>query len=146
MAGLRHMYKIAFNSAGPKTVCQFVAPTNQRVHLRRVELIPKGATGATAPLFFDLSLQDTAGTSSDGDAARVKSAPVAVEAIQMTARHLFTVEPASSTPKDEISLHQQGARTWEPIDPMVIEGGLRLGFRYLSSQTVDCDFVFYFEE
>lgn len=146
MAALKWMHKTNFNNSGTKTVCQIKAPTNQRAVLRRVELIPKGASGATAPLDFDLSLQDDAGTSTDDSAAIQKSAPVAAETVQTTVRTAFTAEPSTSTPKDHFSLHQQGARTWEPVDPVVIEGNTRLGLRYLSALTVDCDFALYFEE
>lgn len=146
MAAFKWMYKVNFNDSGPKTVCQFKAPTNQRLKLRRIELIPKGSTGASIPLDFDLGLQDDAGTSTDDSSAMQKSAPVAAETIQATVRKSFTVEPTTSTPKDFMSLHMQGARTWEPVEPIVVEGNTRLGFRYLSSLTVDCDFAFHFEE
>lgn len=147
MAALDFMYAIDFAATGSvETICQFLAPTNQRVTLHRVELIPEGATGATAPLKFDLSLQDGAGTSADDSAALQKDAPVAVETIQTTVRDTFTVEPSTSTPKNKFSLHQQGARTWVPRKPIVIEGGTRLACRYLSSLTVNCTLVFHLEE
>lgn len=148
MAALDFMYRVAFTaSPGLQTVCQFKAPTAQRVLLHEVELIPKGATGASAPLHFDLSLQDDAGTSTDDSAAMEKHAPVALEAIQTTVRNAFTVEPTTTTPKHVFSLHQQGARTYRPRKPILIEGNTRLGFRNLNTAlNPACDFVFHLEE
>lgn len=148
MAVLDFMYRVAFTAnPGLETVCQFKAPTNQRVVLHEVEMIPKGSTGASAPLHFDLSLQDDAGMSTDDTAAMKKHAPVAPETVQTTVRNAFTVEPTTSTPKHVFSLHQQGARTWRPRKPIVIEGNTRLGFRNLNtSLNPACDFVFHLEE
>lgn len=149
MAALDFMYRVAFSAdPGLETVCQFKAPTNQRVLLHEVELIPKGSTGASAPLHFDLSLQDDGdATSTDNSAQLQKHAPVASEAIQTTVRNAFTGEPTTSTPKHVFSLHQQGARTYRPRKPIVIEGNTRLGFRFLNaSLNPACDFVFHLEE
>ena len=148
MAGLDFMYRIPF-TADPAlaTVCQFKAPTNQRVYLHEVELIPKGATGASAPLHFDLCLQDDAGTSADDSGSLEKHAPVAPETVQTTVRKTFSVEPSTSTPRHVFSLHQQGSRTYRPRKPIMIEGNTRLGFRNLNtSLNPACDFVFHLEE
>jgi hypothetical protein len=149
MAALDFMYRVAFTATpGLETVCQFQAPVNQRTLLHEVELIPKGATGASAPLHFDLSLQDDAGVgSTDVSSDMEKHAPVASESLQTKVRTGFSTEPSTSTPKHVFSLHMQGARTYRPLKPIVIEGNTRLGFRFLNaSLNPACDFVFHLEE
>lgn len=148
MSALDFMYYVAYSAeAGPRTMAQFLAPTNQRVLLKEIELMPQGATGATVPLDFELVVQDGAGTSSDDSSALQKHGPVASETVQTTVRKSFTsTEPATNTKKHPFQLHQQGARTWRPLNPIVIEGGTRLGLRYLSSLTVAVNVAFHLEE
>lgn len=132
--------------ANPETLAQIEAPANQRILLRAIEIMPLGATGATAPIKFDVCLQTTAGTSSAGGTPELR-APVGNEAVQATMLKTFTAEPGTSTPKHSFTLHQQGARTWAPPDgPIVIEGGTRLGIRYVSATFVTVKLALYMEE
>lgn len=147
MAGLFWTAEVEADIAATKTVIQIEAPSNQRVKLLAVEIQPKGSTGATAPLLFDLAVQDGAGTSADGNALRKKREPEAVESIQSQLFISFSAEPSGNVPKDSFSLHQQSSRTWVPPDgPVIIAGGDRLGLRYLATTQVACKYRLYLEE
>lgn len=147
MSKLDFMYSVTYGGgAGPKTIAQFQAPTNQRVLLKEIELMPAGASGATAALDFELAVQDGAGTSSDDSGSLEKHDPEGAETVQTTIRNAFTAEPSTNTRKHALSLHQQGSRTWRPLQPVVIPGGSRLGLRYLSGLSVGCDVIFHLEE
>lgn len=140
MSRLFETYNEKVNPSGtnPLTICQFVVPSNHRVVLSSIELQPLGSTGASAPIEFDLCIQDDAGTSSDDSTAIVVNSPGADETKQVQARNAFSAEPTTSTPQYTFSLHQQAVRTWKPPNPfgeVVMEGGTRWGLRVLSASS-----------
>lgn len=150
MAGINlyHETEIVPDENTPQTIVQIGAPTNHRLLLKAVELQPLGSSGASAPLKFDISLQTTTGTSTDDSSAIRKKAPVGAEAVQATMRKAFTVEPAASTPKESMTLHQMASRTyWSPQGgPIVIEGGTYVGVRCLTATTVSVKIALHMEE
>lgn len=132
-------------NANPRTLCQIVTPTNQRVFLAFIDVQPGGSTGATAPIPFDMLLQTTAGTGSGG--SFVKSLPQAAETIQTTVLDTFTAEPTASDIVDSFALHQQGHQTWIPSGGgIIIPGNSRLGIRYKSSTFVEVTLRLHLEE
>lgn len=149
MAALDFTYEVTLSVGGPDTVCQFVAPTNQRVLLKAIELMPLGSSGATVPLEFDLELQSGSGVGGTDDSVNLKSQPPdPSEAIQTTVlKGGFSNPPPAVRSIHSFSLHQQGARTWvPPTGPIVIEGAKRLGLRYLTSTNVNCKYRVHLEE
>lgn len=138
MARLFQTYMVKTNPGGtnPKTLCQFIAPTNQRVVISSIELQPLGSTGASTPIEFDLCKQDDAGTSTDDTNNIVKNSPPASESPQLQVRKGFTVEPTTSTPQCTFTLHQQAKEPWQPRNPYreaIMQGGERWGIRVLSA-------------
>ncbi len=128
--------KVNPSDTNPLTICQFVVPSNHRVVLSSIELQPLGSTGASAPIEFDLALQDDAGTSADDSANLIVNSPGADETKQLQVRNSFSGEPTTSTPRCTISLHQQAVMNWKPRNPMgehVMAGGTRWGLRVLSA-------------
>lgn len=146
MAALKFSLSIDHTpNANPRTLFQVVAPASQRLLLLGIELMPLGATAATAPIPFDVVRQTTAGTASSLSA--VKTAPDAAESVQATAQQTFTAEPTLGESKFQFSLHQQGSRLWTPPSgAIVIAGGERWGLRYLSSTFVQVKVQAFFEE
>jgi len=134
-------------AANPETIAQFVAPTNQRIALHRIEYVPKGSTGESAPFVIEVVIQDGAGTSSDASGNLQKRPPYAAETIQTTARKTFTAEPSTNTRVDAFGSHRQAPLSWEPANgPIVVEGGDRLGIRHVGVTGVEADYVFHMEE
>src|SRR5258708_26872006 len=80
--------------ANPHTVLQILAPANQRVRVRRVEIGFKGTTVTNSPLQVRILRQSTAGTGGTSNAP-VNTNAVA-ETIQSSAlRGVFSAEPTA---------------------------------------------------
>lgn len=148
MAEVNFTYEVTVTpSNNPETIAQFLAPTNQRVKLTAIEVIPLGSTGATAPITWGLAIQDGAGTSADDSSSLQKTPPLADETIQTTVRKTFTAEPSGNSYIHTFGSHQQAPRTWMPPDgAIVIEGGDRVGLRYRSATFVNATYRFHLEE
>lgn len=124
--------------ANPQTLCQILAPTLQGVFLAFVDMQLLGASGATAPIPFDMVTQ-TNDPGSNTALTMIKTAPEPSVAIQTSGFHLLTgSEPAGTTDiKDSFALHQQGHQTWIPTGKGIfIPANTRLGIRYKSATFV----------
>ena len=134
-------------TANPETIAQFLAPANQRIALKRIEYIPKGSTGESAPFVIEIVIQDGAGVSSPATGDLQKKTPYAAEAIQTTALKTFTGEPSTNTRIDAFGSHRQAPLSWEPEGgKIVVAGGTRLGIRHVGATGVEADYVFHMEE
>ena len=134
---LSYQLKVALPSgAAPQTLAQIIAGSNSRVALKSIELGPLGSTGASAPLEFDLAIQDGAGGMENGDVngQLVKMPPVGGETLTTTVlMYNTTTEPTTSTVQQRFSLHQQGVRVWRPLGgELLILGGVRMGLRLIT--------------
>lgn len=137
-------------AANPTTLYQILAAANRRTVLHGIEVMPLGATAATAPLLFDICLQDDAnGLVIAADATKPKDWPEMAETVQTTVLQQNGGEPTTSTVKREFSLHQMGTRAWVSIQPfkeIIIPGGVRMGVRYLNATFVPVRMSFSLEE
>lgn len=77
-----------------KTLLQVVAPTHQRLRIKRMKVDFQGASAAAKPARVRLLRQTTAGTASAGTV--VKTDPNGSETVQSTSQVTFTVEPTAS--------------------------------------------------
>jgi len=133
--------------ANPDTIAQFLIASNTRALLHAISFQPLGATGATAPLVWQLGVQADAGTASDDSASIVKAQPECPGNILTTVRNAFTVEPASTAVKHTITLHQQSSMIWRPPQgPIVMEETLRWGLVYACAVLVEGVYQFHMEE
>lgn len=151
------MARVAFQYLGPQltptsnpyTLYQILAAANHRCVLKAIELMPFGSTGASAPLLFDVCVQDDA-NGMTADASNVhKQLPAAAETIQATLLKNNGGEPTTSTPYHEFSLHQQGTRLWVPPNErreIEIVGGTRLGIRSKNATFIATQMCLYLEE
>lgn len=126
--------------SGPLTLLQLIAPSNQRIILRRCEISMNGITVADPPVYFDVVVETTAGTMTSATAAIVKKNATDSESIQMTAQHTATVTPTATDIKWADYFHEQTGGVI-PLRDIPIPGGTRLGIRYTSGTltgTVKC--------
>lgn len=150
MAALKMKFNYKVNPSGvnPFTLVQFFPAANQRALLHNIDVQVFGSTGASSPLEFDISVQNDAGGLGTDATGFVKELPAAAETIQTT---VLTVpagsEPTSPTPLEKFSLHQQSSRLWiPPTGPIIIAGGMRLGFRLLTTASFNIGFTCSVEE
>ncbi|MHC4713546.1 MAG: hypothetical protein ACYTAN_09805 [Planctomycetota bacterium] len=127
--------------ANPQTLYQFLAAANHPVSLKSVELMPLGASAATAPLLFDVATQtDATGMTADaGNLVKNLGSPAVT--VQTSVLKQNGAEPAGPVTQYIFTLHQQGSRVWVPpnVDrEIVIPAASRLGLRYLNATFVPC--------
>lgn len=130
-----------------KTILQIVAPTNQRLLVRRATISFKGTVNSNAPVKVDILRQTTAGTSSA--ATVVKKNDADDETLQTTARETFTVEPTAGDVLTTSFIHPQGGALdimFPDKLPIPVKGGGRLGLRVTADNDVQCVASFEGEE
>ena len=126
-------------AAGPKTAFQIVAPSNRRVTLLGIEIVPQGTTGPSSPLWWDLVWQTTAGGPA-GSATLVNFDLESLDDIATVVNTGYGAEPtygAKAIPL--IGLHQQSTRDWRQgafPRPLIIPGGKRLGLIYRHGDSI----------
>ena len=120
--------EIALTAATTKTVLQVVAPTNQRLRIKRWKVSFDGISAVAEPVQIELVRQTTAGTMSALTPVKTGNDP---ETIQFTAQHTATVEPTTTDILDSVEVHPQSG--YEVIYPdgweKKIGGGGRLAIR-----------------
>lgn len=121
--------------ADPETICQVVAPANQRVLIKSIQFGPLGSTGGAAQLKFDVVTQtDAAGLTADS-AAATELTPASPTGSRQTVVNKKTApgsgtEPAGPVVQHQIEVHQQATRVWVPPGGrMIVEPGTRVGIR-----------------
>jgi hypothetical protein len=138
--------------ANPYTFVQIVAPTNQPVTLRAIEMMPLGSTGASVPQLYDLIVQTNATGLAAEATGVIKHQPAGSETIQtvINARSAGALEPtASGLALFKFSIHQQSSRLWIPPTDngkIIIPGGVRLGIRSISGVFVAAQLSLSLEE
>lgn len=139
--------EIALAAATAKTVLQIVAPTNQRVLVKRLGLFFDGVSVTGEPVQVRVLRQTTAGTMSALTPVKVRPGGAA-ETIQSTAQHTATVEPTAGDVLDVFEIHpQSGFDGWLPLTGEIdMAGGTRLGIECTAPAVVNARAKIWFEE
>jgi len=129
MAGLRWIAQtseVALAAATAKTIVQVVAPTNQRLKIKRWGVFFDGISPTEAPVQVRLLRQSTAGTMSSLTPTKLGTEG---ETVQATAQHTATAEPTAGDVLDVAEVHPQSG--YEVIFPageeIEVGGGGRVG-------------------
>lgn len=120
------------------TLLQFIIGSNQRVVLPMISVMPKGNTGASLPIVFQLVKQDDSGNMPAADSANLKLvSPAAAETPIMTAKKWAAGQTEPTTTTDQgytFTVHQQQNKEWIPTNPfreVWMLGSEIWGLRYL---------------
>lgn len=145
MAGLYivHRDEIIMNSAGIRTLYQLGAPTNGRIRIHQIRIMPLGSTGASIPIKFDLAYQTEVGGLAVAASGMnfVKRDPIGSETPQGVYR-IRTAdgedEPVTgNTGIENFTLHQQSNGSWAMSHPwgkvLTLLGGEKIGLRLLTT-------------
>lgn len=124
--------QVTLVAATARTVVQIIAPTNQRVLLKQLEIYGNSTSGSATPVYGRLLVQTSAGTMSSLTPSKHNAADD--ETIQSTASHTATVEPSASTVKRTFFFHPQAGliMPFPPGQEIPIIGGTRLGLELTS--------------
>lgn len=148
MAGLlciAQTAEVALTGATAKTILQIVAPTNQRLKLKRWGVFFDGTSSTNEPVQVRLLRQTSAGTMT----ALTPVLQVAgSETVQTTAQHTATAEPTAGDVIDMAEVHPQaGYEVLIPFDmPIEIPGGGRVGIECTAPDAVNVRGKMVFEE
>jgi len=120
------------------TLLQFIIGAAQRVVVPMISVMPKGNTGATAPIVFQFVIQDDSGTMPAADGTNLKFvSPAAGEVPVMTAKKWAASQTEPTTTTDQgytFTVHQQQNKEWVPTNPfreVWMLGGEIWGLRYV---------------
>jgi hypothetical protein len=148
MAGVRAVAQTAEVATGTslKTLCQLVAPANQRLLVKEISVSFDGIVNTNAPIQVTVVRQTTAGTMSALTLQKWNEADD--ETLQATAQHTATVEPTTGATVLGEQVHPQGGYTWQaPFGgDLVIKGGNRLGVSVLAGVDVNAKVRIVYEE
>jgi hypothetical protein len=132
--------EISALGALPYTLCQLIAPANQRVVIREASISFKGVSNTASPAICDVGYQSTAGTSM-GTLTPSKWNSSDSEAIQSTA--IKAVSGTSTDPTEgniliQEEIHPQTGYTWQSpfAGEIVCPGGSRIGTRAFPNAAV----------
>jgi hypothetical protein len=128
--------EVALTAATAKTVLQIVAPTNQRLLVRRWGVFFDGTSGTAEPVQVRLLRQSTAGTMTSLTPVMLCAGS---ETVQTTAQHTATAEPTAGNILDIAEVHpQSGYEVVIPFDQVIeVPGGGRLGVECTAPATVN---------
>lgn len=122
-----------------KTVLQLVAASNHGVTLDEIAVTFKGGIPTTDGILVELITQTTAGTMSS--LTLVKEPPTAAETLQTTAQHTATVEPTTTTVREQFYVQPQDGFYWAALKPefaIKIDGGTRWAIRLTAPSALTC--------
>lgn len=137
--------EIALGAATAKTVLQLIAPTNQRLRVRRYSVAFDGTSAAAEPVQVRLLRQTTAGTMTSLTPVKLSAGS---ETVQATAQHTATSEPTAGDVLDAFECHpQSGFDVVLPADMTVeVPGGGRIAIECTAPATVNVRAKIWFEE
>lgn len=148
MAGIRAVAQTAAITTGTsaKTLLQLVAATNTRALVNEWSVSFNGVSPSGEPIKVDILRQTTAGTMSA--LTPVKDPNLGSETLQTTAQHTSTGEPTAGDILHTEYIHPQQGDTWQArfAEPIVVNGGARLGLRVTAAASVSAVARFRFEE
>jgi len=148
MAGLiciAQTTEVELTMAVAKTVLQVIAPTNQRLKIKRWGVFFDGTSGTASAVQVRVLRQS-------GDGTFTSLTPVkqvaGSEVVQASAQHTATVEPTPSDVIDMAEVHpQSGYEVIIPFDmPLEIPGGTRVGIECTAPDGVNVRSKIVFEE
>lgn len=147
MAYKRFSYSITKQLSGDgKSVAAFLIATDSRVLVHQISILPRGATGASAPMLWEWGTHDAAGVADDDNATLVKEPPTYAAEIVTTVRKDYTSEPAF-VKHFKVTAHQQQQRIWQPpVQPFFMEEGERWALKCQNFLAVDVEYEFILEE
>lgn len=133
------------STAVEKTILQLVAPTNQGLAVKGLEIAFRGTSVTQAPIVVQLARQTTAGTMT---ARTVKKKSLGGPALQATGQFNATAEPTKGDILWETTVHPQGtfSKNFRPDDEILVDGGGRLGLIVISANDIPCRGSLSFEE
>lgn len=150
MAGLNFTVStegaVTVSASTPKTLLQVIAPTNQRVKVKRVSVSFNGTSASDPAILVQLLRQTTAGTMTAATPRKDDAGDD--ETIQTTAQHTATAEPTASDIIWESYVPAVGGAVVDFPEPKTIKGGTRLGLKVSpgatpatvsASATIDCE-------
>lgn len=117
-----------------KTIIQVVAPTNQRLLIRQIDVSFEGTSSSDEPIQVDVLRQTSAGTMSSLTPQKWNSSDS--ETLQVTAQHTSSSEPTAGAILLSRKIHPQTSHTWDLGDPIPVPGGGRLGVRVTAAVSV----------
>lgn len=137
--------EIALSAATAKTVLQVIAPTNQRVRVRRYSVAFDGTSATAEPVQVRVLRQTSAGTMTSLTPVKLSAGS---ETLQSTAQHTATAEPTAGDVLDAFEVHpQSGFDVVLPADmPIEVPGGGRIGIECTAPATVNVRAKFWCEE
>lgn len=138
MAGIVAVATAANVASGTskKTILQLLAPTNQRLLIRRWSLFCQGISGTAEPVLVQLLRQTTAGTMTAVTEVKLDAGS---ETLQGSAQHTATVEPTDSDVYETKFIHPQSGyeKIYPPDSKIPIPGGERVAIAVTAGATVD---------
>lgn len=141
MAGVRGFFSqtVQLTASTNRTLCQMIAPSNQRLLLKKGSVSFNGITAADPPVLVELLIQTTAGTMSSLTPAKKTSTDD--ESLQATGQYAASAEPTASTVLWREFFHEQtGGPLNFPVD-LPVPGGTRLGLRATPSTLTAATFA-----
>lgn len=146
LANLYTPVEVALAAATAKTVLQIVAPTNQRLKVKRWGIYFDGTSSTNAPVQVSLVKQSTAG--SGGTAQTPIMISAGSETLQATGQYGCTSEPTTTAVQDVFEIHPQtGWQEFIPLDQdFPVLGGTRLGIVVTADNIVNCKAKIIYEE
>lgn len=129
LASLITPAEVALAANTPKTILQLIAPTNQRLLLKKIAFFFDGVSSTGEPVIVKLIKQSTAG--SGGTSATPVMIGAGSETLQATGLYGITTEPTAVATLDLWEIHpQQGWQEMISIDlPYPVVGGGRTGLQ-----------------
>lgn len=145
IASLYTPSEVALSAATAKTVLQLIAPTNQRLVVKRWGIFFDGTSATGEPVVIKLIKQSTAGTATAQTPVMLSAGS---ETLQATGSYNATVEPTTTAVLDIIEIHpQMGWQEFIPLDQVLpVVGGTRLGIVVTAPATVNCVAKIIYEE
>lgn len=140
---------VAANPGNPKTIMQIVAPANQRVKLLNILFSFDGVTANAVPAQVRVLRQTSPGTFTNATNPPRKLEPELTETPQTNFQTSATGEPTAGEVLDDFFMPVFNGlfKDYKPADePIIIQGGGRLGIELTAQAAVNVKIVAIVEE
>ena len=117
-----------------ETLFQCYPDANTPVQILAADICIRGSTPATYPITFDWVIQTGAGTSNPLT-AQLQDRGLDDTPTPTLLYDFSGAEPGGTTQLAVMYFHSQGSFQWRPPLPLIAQGGVRVGLRYLSTNT-----------
>ncbi len=138
---------VALTGGTAKTVLQVVAPSNQALMIKGIQITFDGTSSTATPGIVQLVRQTTAGTMSSATPVKAPRSDEG-ETLQSTAQYNATAEPTAGDVDRTFHVHPQLGFIYEfPYgDFLKIPGGGRLGIKCNFPASVNCQPSVWYDE